>query len=519
MVRRTLVALMLGVALMVPACTSDDDPTRAASGGRLVTVEASDNTFTPEHIDITPGTSVRWVNVGRNSHNVLHVEGDDFGVKTSKFGPGEEYTHRFDEPGTYSYWCSLHGSRTRGMVGTVTVGGGRSAATTTADGTGAGTIRVPQDERTIQAAVDRARPGDLVLVAPGVYRESVTVETDRVVLRGLDRNTTILDGEFRRENGVKVVGANGVTVENLTARNFMVNGFFWIDATGYRGSYLTAYRNGDYGIYAFNSTKGQFDHSYASGSPDAGFYIGQCFPCDALITDVLSERNGLGYSGSNAGGNLLIVNSTWRNNRAGVVPNSIDSEALPPERQTTIVGNVVYANNNADTPAIDAALLAMGNGILVAGGNDNIVERNLVYDHDFVGIGVVPYVDKNSWLASGNRVQNNVVRDSREADLGLSAYPDARNCFAGNTFTTSAPLAIEQVAPCEGAATGDFNAGALDLAKLLTAAHPPSRDYRIATPVPPAQPSMPDAATAPARPATDVPAAVDLAAIALPRDP
>jgi plastocyanin len=518
MLRRTLAALSL-VWLVAAGCATDDDP--APSGTGVVTIEAQDNKFAPEQVEVTPGTSVRWVNVGRNSHNVLQVEGDDFGVKTSKFGPGEEYTYRFEKPGTYSYWCSLHGSRTRGMVGTVTVKGASRTATSTAATSvagGEGRIRVPQDARTIQAAVDRARPGDLVLVTPGVYRESVTIETDRIVLRGLDRNTTILDGEFRLENGVKVVGANGVVVENLTARNFTANGFFWTDATGYRGSYLTAYRNGDYGIYAFNSTKGQFDHSYASGSPDAGFYIGQCFPCDALITDVVSENNGLGYSGTNAGGNLLIVNSVWRNNRAGIVPNTLDSELLPPERQSTIVGNLVYANNNPDTPAIEVALLAMGNGILVAGGNDNIIERNLVFDHDFVGIGVVPYVDKNSWPASGNRVQNNVVRDSREADLGLSAFPDARNCFAENTFATSAPLAIERVAPCEGPPSGDFHAGTLDLAKLLTAEHPPSRDYQTATPVPPAQPTMPDATSA-ARPATDVPVTVDLAAVALPREP
>ena len=72
-------------------------------------------------------------------------------------------------------------------------------------------------------------------------------------------------------------------------------------------SYLTAYRNGDYGIYAFDSQWGQFDHSYASGSPDAGFYIGQCNPCHAVITDVVAEYNQLGYSGTNSSGDLFIV--------------------------------------------------------------------------------------------------------------------------------------------------------------------------------------------------------------------
>ena len=45
-----------------------------------------------------------------------------------------------------------------------------------------------------------------------------------------------------------------------------------------RGSYLTAYNNGDYGVYAFDAVDGVLEHSYASGSPDAGFYIGQCYP-------------------------------------------------------------------------------------------------------------------------------------------------------------------------------------------------------------------------------------------------
>ncbi|HEX6422080.1 MAG TPA: right-handed parallel beta-helix repeat-containing protein, partial [Acidimicrobiales bacterium] len=409
-----------------------------------------------------------------------------------------------------------------------------SADTTAAEGDAGATINVPDDHPTIQEAVDAAEPGDLVLVAPGTYEEAVDVETDELTIRGLDRNEVVLDGGFELDNGIRVVGANGVAIENMTARNYTNNGFFWTGVEGYRGSYLTTYRIGDYGVYAFDSTKGLIEHSYASGSPDAGFYIGQCYPCDAVVDDVVSEYNGLGYSGTNSGGNLVIVNSTFRYNRAGIVPNSGSYELCYPERDTTIVGNVVHGNNQPDTPAIDVALLAMGNGILPAGGVGNTIERNLVYDHDRTGIGLVPFPEEDAnddipppedddrpcadtlneapadpaslpdlliWNPRDNRVVGNEVEDSRLADIAVGSLEDVAglgNCFADNTFATSAPVDLEALAPCEGEGSGDWTDGALDLAALMLADHPPSGDYKT-TPEPEPQENMPDADTAPAR--------------------
>ena len=424
--------------------------------------------------------------------------------------------------------------------------------------TSSATIRVPDDHDTIQAAVDAASPGDLILIEPGTYEEAVDVETEDLTIRGLDRNEVVLEGGFELENGIRVL-ADGVAVENMTAQNYTTNGFFWTGVTGYRGSYLTAFRNGDYGVYAFDATKGQLEHIYASGSPDAGVYIGQCYPCDAVIDDVTSEYNGLGYSGTNSGGNLLIVNSTFRYNRAGIVPNSGSYELCYPERDTTIVGNIVHDNMQPDTPAIDVALLAMGNGILVAGGVQNTIERNLVYDHERTGIGLVPFPEEEAndgvphestwdtpcaevrddpptvtdpdalavvlWDAMQNSVQGNDVSGSGIADLAVgSLQPDLAglgNCFGGNTFSTTAPADLEELAPCTGEPTSDaWDVGVLNLAELVTSERPPSVDYETApTPEPEDQPNMPDAETAPARPATDAPFDVDLDAIVVPTRP
>ena len=51
------------------------------------------------------------------------------------------------------------------------------------------------------------------------------------------------------------------------------------------------------------------------------------------MTDVVSEANGLGSSETNAGGDLYLINSAYRDDMGGIVPNSLDTELLPPKRE------------------------------------------------------------------------------------------------------------------------------------------------------------------------------------------
>src|SRR6266487_6452436 len=224
-------------------------------------------------------------------------------------------------------------------------------------------LRVPEDYPTIQAAVNAAKPYALISIAPGIYHEFVTVRTAHLTIRGRDRNGVILDGNFKLTNGFEVL-ADNVVLENMTARHFQANGFYWMGVKGFRASYLTAYANGDYGVYAYGSNTGQFDHDLAEGQPDSGFYIGYCHPCNAIITNVISEDNALGYSGTNAGGNLVIRDSIWRNNIAGIVPNTLDSEPKAPQAGATIINNLVENNNNYSVPTGPSEYPAGGSGIV-----------------------------------------------------------------------------------------------------------------------------------------------------------
>lgn len=508
--RRLATALALAaLSLMMPGPAEAQDPGDEASYGG--SVSAIDNLFTPEFVRIDVGETVEWATDGRSPHT---VEADDGSWSSGDLDPGAEFDRTFDTEGIFPFFCRYHGRPGLGMAGTVVVGnaplpGGGAPGPDPAPTRPANTVRVPNDAPTIQDAVDGARPGGLVLIDPGVYREAVVVTTPYLTIRGLDRNDTILEGDFELANGIHVIEADGVAVENLTARHFLLNGFYWSDVLGYRGSYLTASTNGDYGIYAFGSRWGRFDHSYASGSPDAGFSIGACNPCDALITDVLAEHNALGYSGTNAGGNLAIVNSEWRENLAGIVPNTLDSEPYAPQRDVLIAGNHVHHNNSTTVDAKEYEYVPFGMGIVVAGGRDDRIVGNLVEDQATYGIAMIPIVDRNFWPSGGNEVRGNVVRRSGRADLALAAPSAGADCFGGNAADTSQPAAVELLFPCSGfrpfpGGGGSMGPTANVLSRFIDALDGefPHGDWR-AQPDPPADlPDMPgDPAAAPPDPA------------------
>lgn len=304
-----------------------------------------------------------------------------------------------------------------------------------------------------QAVLDSASEGDTVILSNGTYAGNLTVKVPGLRVRGESRNGTILDGGNVREIGISAVGVDRVVFENMTAHNFTRHGFFWYHAQGYWGRYLTAYNNGLYGVYAFDSRCGQIDHSYGSGNADSAFYIGECFPCDATITDILAESNALGYSGTNAGGNLILKDSIWRDNAMGIVPNTLDGEDRPPQRGIIIKENVIANNNAITAPGTSLAGTFYGVGIALAGGVGNQVYGNVVTDHALAGIITAPLPDQNLWIPSGNTVWGNTVTHDAEQypdsyDLGQNAASGPGNCWSDNTFGNSQPPQIEDVYSC-----------------------------------------------------------------------
>jgi plastocyanin len=485
-----------------------------------ILVSMADNSYSPAIVRVPAGGSVVFINAGRNDHNAIAV---DHSFSTEKtFGnikmPPESMSEMvFPQTGVFPFYCSFHATPDGkvGMVGVAVVGdvqytppsGSRGVLAVVEKASGV-TRRVPQDYPTIQNGVDAADPGDLVLVDKGVYNEAVFVTTPSVTLRGVDRNEVILDGKFEIGTGI-MVGANGVAVENMTARNYTLNGFYWTGVKGFRGSYLTAYRNGDYGIYAFGSSDGLFEHSYGSGSPDSAFYVGQCAPCRVVLNDVIGDYSGLGYSGTNSSGDMYVLNSRWEHNRTGISTTTFDIELEPPGRDTVIMGNLVSDSGLDDEAAgFYATETLAGNGIALVGTHNNRVEHNTVVRSRNNGILIVPILDRHFWPSTGHRVTRNVVLQSGRADLAAGGLGTLHNCFSDNVYQTSLPWGLQALNGCSGARVpiasdlstsmtffGSIAQIRLGLFKL--------NDYRT-RPVPPPQPGLPAGADAPVVPAVNV---------------
>jgi hypothetical protein len=302
---------------------------------------------------------------------------------------------------------------------------------------------------TIQAAVEATKAGDWVLIEAGVYNEEVKVTSAHsgIWIRGMNRNTVIIDGKNELckhspcpegPNGLEVVKANNVYVENLTVRNFSREGkngpggndIWWnggansnkIGAHGWWGRYLTAYDtglNGGYGIFTNNETKGEWDKIYASGFNDSGMYLGACQECRAVIKEATMENSALGYSGSNSGGRLVIEKSIFRHNTDGIAPNGENpGDGPPPNDGQCGRKNIEHPN---PTPHIRATNIP----------RCSILRENLVTENDNLTAPTNGSTEKAPWGVGielpgvyAYNVENNIITNNPTNGILGFEYPN-----------------------------------------------------------------------------------------------
>ena len=101
-----------------------DDETGNAHVVVKAAVKPDTNTSQPQFITAEKAPTVPSQNDGRNRHDVVPDKDGAFPeIPTDQFDPGYTGQVTFNKPGVYGYYCSLHGTPTKGMYGVVKVVG------------------------------------------------------------------------------------------------------------------------------------------------------------------------------------------------------------------------------------------------------------------------------------------------------------------------------------------------------------------------------------------------------------
>jgi parallel beta-helix repeat protein len=283
----------------------------------------------------------------------------------------------------------------------------------------------------IQAAVDRAAPGGLIFVQPGVYVEAsdpmnglnltrsvhligLSTPSRKVVLRssGTQRNGIVavpaahtnclschssLAPPFSLLPGVstnvpQTPTIQGLSIRGITIENFTNNGLFTRNVSNFQIVDVHSVGNKNYGIFPTLSENGLITGSSASGSDDSGIWVETSR--NVIVADNLAEGNMVGIEVSNSE-NVVLVNNEVRGNSAGIavlfLPWIFNQRS--DVRRITAHNNRVQGNNrrNMARPGTLLAGLPSGVGIFHLGADDSVFTQNTIENHDLGGIAIVDF--------------------------------------------------------------------------------------------------------------------------------
>jgi parallel beta-helix repeat protein len=355
-----------------------------------------------------------------------------------------------------------------------------------------GTIHV-RDGESIQDAVDRAVPGDVIRVGPGFYtgdgpgQAVVEVLKDDITLIGTPSAVIDATGyDYAVKVGDRSYGCLAGAIRNFnivgfTFQNSENSGVFLANVDGYSmvgGRYLD---NAEYGPYPVCSRDGVVTGNFASGHEDAAIYVGQSD--GALIEHNRVIDSIIGIEIENTA-NTIVRRNITSGNTAGIFVVVLPGLDIPAATDVLIEDNLVLANNRENTSSDgNLALLPEGTGILNLGGDNVVIRNNVVLHNRSLGIAsagnpfsvldprIEPFVD--GLVVEDNIVMNNGYDPDEDraltdgADIVYAAdvlfppvipfppIPDPDpfdNCFSGNRYKTENVEA--QAAP--GATLADF---------------------------------------------------------------
>ncbi len=313
----------------------------------------------------------------------------------------------------------------------------------------------------IQAAIDAAAPGSVILISPGTYHEALTVAKAGIKLVG--RGDVTIENPGDAEDGISVSDAgDGFALVNVTVRGFEENGVRLVGVDGFLLANVSAVDDGEYGLFPVFSSNGVIEHCRASGHSDTGIYVGQSH--HVIIRGSVAFGNVNGIELENSSDVRAVGNETF-DNVAGILVVLLPGLDVKTSANILVAGNRVHDNNhpNFAAPGEIESFVPSGSGILVVGTDRTRVSQNVVMGNAFTGIAVGSTLLLGALAGlppeafadiepnpDGARITGNVVtRNGGASPIPFLPAVDllwdgsgTGNCWARNVFGSSYPASL-----------------------------------------------------------------------------
>jgi len=227
---------------------------------------------------------------------------------------------------------------------------------------------------------------------------------------GPSRTDALVSGDRAKLNILRADRADGIYVRNMMFQFSDFNNIYVLETNGFRIDNVLSRWSREYGILSFVSDHGIYENCETYGSGDSGIYPGSGPDRHGIadahghvygieIRNCNSHKNNIGSSGT-AGNGTWFHDNRFHHNAIGMTTDSFaGGHPGMPQDASKFERNLIYSNNfnifsndrdeYCKQPAEDrdptvvcpTFQVPVGTGILIAGGNDNIVEGNYIFDN------------------------------------------------------------------------------------------------------------------------------------------